>query len=328
MVFTSPSSPRRSPLRVNEPAPYRFDGRPAAREFSADILAAARGDGHALATVNTFLRQAFSIGTSDLPGVAPTAALAPYAPFTATATPLWAAIARPAPFTGPAPFLAPYTQSVGGAIDGAAGNGVEPTGGTLAVGGNTLTPSLVTGSFHLNREVFDQREGNPYMSAAIWAEVERAYAAALESRAAAALAALSGTTNIALSGTGSTLVTALRNGLGVTIYRRAGALSNTLYTALVTANDSQGRPLLAPAPIDQGQADGVLIGNREFRFSDALTSTVSWVVNPDYTRGWATPPREIVMTSKAAPVSQVILGVVGYAAIQPGHPAGVVKLTY
>lgn len=62
----------------------------------------------------------------------------------------------------------------------------------VTIAGATVTPAPVSGRVHITREVADQG-GNPQVSGLIWAEFDRSFKIALETKTAALLAAVAGT---------------------------------------------------------------------------------------------------------------------------------------
>lgn len=82
--------------------------------------------------------------------------------------------------------------------------GVEPTATDLVtVTGATVTPAPVSGKAHITREVADQG-GNPQVSGLVWAEFERSWKIALETKTAALItAAMASITALATITTGT-----------------------------------------------------------------------------------------------------------------------------
>lgn len=323
MVFTTQAA------QVRESAPYRFDGRASRVEFSADIIAAARGDVPAHTRLNKFM-EAFAVGTANVPGLA-MKDMAPYTAEAAGVAPIWDAIGKPAPFNRANPFVVPDFGSASNLIDPTRTEGVEPTAATLVTGGGTLTPTAVMGHIDLTAEVADQRAASPIMSAAMWAEINRSYAEALEARAVALLTAIASPTTITLTtgATGATLVNAARAAVVALAHTRGGPAMRTafthpaLHTALATAADSAGRTLLPD--IADGRGDGVTLVGRPWRASPALTAA-SWLLDPDRVHGWATPPRDLLL--ERTKVSTVVLGVLGYSAEWVSRVGSVRKIAY
>ncbi|WP_088319502.1 hypothetical protein [Kineosporia sp. R_H_3] len=325
---------RTSTARVVEPSPYSFTGRPGSHEFSGDVLAFARGDGQAGTRLNAFIREAFAVTRADAVATARTGS-ATYLPESPYVTPLWSAIAKPAPFAGPEPFLVPTYATGSNLVDDTRAEGTEPAAAAITTGGPAVNATSVMGHVDLSRELSDQREGNPTLSAALWGEMRRSYDEALEARAAAALAAISSPTTIAVTAasTNATLVASLRSQLAPLAHIRGGAgmragfLHAALYQALVGAVDSAGQRLVPDAPTGDDEADGVVVLGRPLRAAWALP-TVSWLLDARYVHGWATAPRELMLDRSKGRVSTTVLGLVGYALVHVARPTYVRKITY
>lgn len=330
MTSTTLTSPR---ARVCEPAPYRFDGRPGAREFSADLYDFARGNGDAGERLNRFMSVAFAdTATENIPGLMPTPAAA-YVGATPYANPIWQVIAKPAPFTNSASFVLPNFSSDSN-LTGDHTESTEPVGGTLVTAGETITPGAISGRLDVSREVLDAGRTNPATSQALWQEMTRSYSESLEDKAAAVLEALVSPVTITLTtaAVDDVLVAELRGELAALAHDRGGNalhhgfLAPDLHIALMAAADSSGRPLLTEAPTDGGQADGVMVAGRPMRASWALTGTSSWLVDPSGVHGWATPPTRLEIDTKR--VSSIVVGIWGYAAVAVRPSTRVRKIEY
>lgn len=328
MVFTTPA-PHRAPARVNEPSPYRFDGTRGAHEFSRDVIAFARGDGAAGARLHDALPAVFGVATTDIPGGLPGPVVAPYTTLpTNYISPIWDAIARPVPWGDtPRPFIAPTLSSMTGAV-GDHVPGTEPTPGGYVTRGDTISPTPISGKLELDRTVWDMDLANPSMSAAMVAEMRRGYRVVLEARAAAALAAIASPTTIALTGTNvnAALTNQLRAAVvpGTLASMRRAFTGSKLHEALAAAVDTNGQLLLEPLNDDNG--DGVWMANRPWRYSPALASGVSWLLDLDAVHGYATPPTELRLDSSVT--SKPVLGIWGYAAVTIVNPTITRKITY
>lgn len=326
MVFTN----------VREPAPYRFDGQPGPYSFARDVIRwAVNGDPDAGARVNRALPAVFDVSTSGLPGTTQTRT-APYTPFPDQwISPIWDAIERPVPWgERPGPFIAPTLGSMAGAV-GDHIQGTEPTSGTYVSAGPTITPTPISGKLRLDRAAWDIAQNNPLLDQAMLIEMRRAYRVVLEARAATALAAIASPATIALTGTNvnAALTGQLRPAVvtGTLASHRRAFTGSKLHEALSTAVDANGQLLLQPLNDDLG--DGVWLANRPWRYSSQLPSGTSWLLDVDAIHGYATAPNEIRLDpgddgSGRGSVSQVTLGIWGYAAAVVVYPTNVRRITY
>lgn len=257
-------------LSVVEEPIYRFSGNvpaPSGYDFATDLLAAARfGDQAALKRVQDFtdghLGEAHFVDTGD----------------TAAANP---AQYRPDMFLGQAPVptsplfdtfraggLSDVTPFFHSKLDRAATTvgvadhveGTDPTDDDLViVTGATVTPEAVSGKVHITREVGDQG-GNPQVSGLVWAEFERSFKIACETKTAALLTAAAGgitslTAAIAAGADGQVAGLAIEKGLlGLQFIADGSRFTKAfghvdLYTTLATFENADGEkryPILNP----------------------------------------------------------------------------------
>lgn len=185
--------------------------------------------------------------------------------------------------------------------------GTEPTLTNLVTTtGATVTPSAVSGRVHITREAADM--GNPQVSALVWAEFQRSFAIALETKTAALLAgaAASATalTTIANAANGQAAGQALESGL-VSLQFEAngqrftkGFLHANLYALLATYENGDGEkryPIINPQ-----NRDG--ISGNKYSFIDvagyrmnpthslgaahASNANLSWLADPNAVHVW------------------------------------------
>ncbi|WP_406046578.1 hypothetical protein [Kribbella sp. NBC_00889] len=276
-----PVGPGSAQFQVVEEPIYRFagvEGAPSGFDFATDLLAAGKdGDGAALARLQKFTTERLSPQFADQPTT--TADVAAVNP----------SVYRPDMFLGQAPVpasplydffhkggLTNVTPFFWSKLDrantdiGVADHveGVNPESRDLVtVAGATVTPAPVSGRVHITREVADQG-GNPVVSGLAWAEFERSFKIALETKTAALITAgLAGVTPLATIATGTTGVNAglaVEGGL-VDLqfipdgYRFARAFGHVdLYKALALAVNGSGDkiyPILSPQNRDGQAAD-------------------------------------------------------------------------
>lgn len=199
-------------LHVTEEPIYRFSGTtpaPSGFDFATDLHAAAiEGDKAALKRIQDFTYEALN---GHGPKFVDTADVAPASPNQY----------KPDLFLGqaPVPTSPLYDFFHKGGLDSNQPffhtkldrantdvavqdhtEGVDPTDDDLVIAtGATVTPSAVSGKVHITREVAD-RGGNPQASALVWAEFDRSFKIALETKTAALITAVAGSVT-ALTGT-------------------------------------------------------------------------------------------------------------------------------
>lgn len=212
---------------VTEEPVYRFSGTtpaPSGHDFATDMLAAANGDGAALVRLREFTAEHLSgpefvttTGTASVnpPQYRPDMFMG-QAPI--PASPMFDTFSK-GTIKDVTPFF--HTKLDRTATTVAVANhteGVEPTLTDLVTAsGATVTPAPVSGRVHITREVADQG-GNPQVSALVWAEFERSYKIALETKTvalvtAAAASITSLTSAIAAGANGAVAGLAIEEGL-------------------------------------------------------------------------------------------------------------------
>lgn len=257
-------------LSVTEEPMYRFSGTEAAPsgfDFATDLLNAARfGDKEALKRVQEFTDQ--NLG-------------APKFADTGDVGSVNQSTYRPDMFLGQAPTPASPmydTFHVGGLSDikpffhskldrantdvGVHDHveGVEPAPDDfVTASGATITPSAVSGKVHITREVGDMG-GNPQISGLVWAEFQRSFKIALETKTAALIAASAGSISalggaIAAGANGAVAGQAIEAGLlGLQFLPDGSRFTKVfghvdLYTLLGTYENADGEkryPILNP----------------------------------------------------------------------------------
>lgn len=332
--------------QVAEPLPYRFDGRrgPNGYDFSTDVFNAARSrDGEAQERINKFMEQAFAVATGDVDELNPTRQRPDlWVDQKDYVTPIWDSINK-GTIEDATPFALPKFNSASGLV-GDHTQGTEPTPGAYTTTGQTITPGAISGKVEINREVIDQG-GNPQVSSILWAQINRNYREALESKGAALLNGLTtGLTTITITtgATNKTLAAAVRAALAPLQFVRGGfrfrdlKLQVDLYTALSSAQDDTGRPLFPS--VAAMNADGTaaaffasleingLMGMPAWALGATSTgSSKSWLYDRNDVHGWATPPRRLDFEYQ---VKSVDLGVFGYQATAVTDITGVRAVAY
>lgn len=187
-------------FQVREEPMYRFSGTipaPSGFDFATDLLAAAQGDSAARARLMEFTQERAAaagpafVDTTDVAQVNP----AQYRPdlFLGQApvptSPLFdfftkGGLANAQPFYWSKLNRASTTVGMDDHVEG-----VDPTPGDLVVQtGATVTPEAISGQAFITREVGDMG-GNPNVSGLVFAELERSFSIARETKTAALLAA-------------------------------------------------------------------------------------------------------------------------------------------
>lgn len=243
--------------QVNEPAPYRFDGRAGEHDYSTDLFAFARGDseaGQRLAAFNESIDFA-AVTQANVTALQPTY----YRPDLYTAPPQHKTPIADALTTGDlssgVPFIIPVFGTSANMVNTHV-EGTEPgTDAGFTTSSMTVTPGALDGLVEVTREVVNAG-GNPQTSALIWAEVQRQWAIARESNAAAVLTGSAATElGAAFAGTevDTALTTALESKLSTLAfsdYAFAYAFGHIdLYGKLNAAKDGNGRkvyPIINP----------------------------------------------------------------------------------
>lgn len=330
---------------VREPLPYRFDGLRREHDFSTDLFAAARhSDGAAQERLDKFMKAVFAdVSTGDVNELNPDRQRPDlFVDQKEYMTPMWDAINKGS-LMDATPFTLPKFNTASGLV-GDHTESTEPTAGTYTTTGQTITPGAVSGKVEITREVMDQG-GNPQVSGIIWAAIMRAWFEALEAKAAAVLTAgAASITDIALTTAAADddLVNEVTAAFAALQYTRGGFrmrdffVQVDLYTRLVNAIDSTGRPLLPVlgAQNTSGSADplfgAVAIGGTVARPAWALAATSgnsanSWLLDRGDVHGWASTPQRLQFEYQ---VKSVEVGVWGYQATAITDYTGVRQVTY
>ena len=341
---------------VTEPANYVFDDsgnlNNGKYDFGIDVVRASNSRYFDLAAkqrVDEFLSVAFDVVTSNVNELAPTRNVARYVDKRDYRSPVFEAL-RKGTVTqmnggGITPFQWPVYSSSSGLV--AAGTeGTEPSSGTYVTTLGTVTPTTLRGKAKISREMWDAG-GIPNVGNVIFGQMVRDYQEALEASVIATLDAASPTslgTFTVGGGTGkATLVAELRSYLAALNYVRGGFSQGVLfaqidlYAALVAAADTTGRPIF-PA-IGPTNADGTAAGKWGSiningvqvipAWGLAATGSVpasSYLVDTTAVDAWADAPTRLDLAQ--AEVSNVYLGIWGYAASVINDIAGVREVIY
>lgn len=343
-------------FEVREEPIYRFSGHtpaPSGFDFATDMLAAANGDGAALARVREFTAERLGprfVDTTDTAAVNPSQ----YRPdmflgqAPVPASPMYDFF-RKGTLSDVTPFF--HTKLDRTATTVSVANHterVEPTDTQLVTAtGATVTPAPVSGKVHITREVADQG-GNPQVSALVWAEFERSYKIALETKTTALLAAAAAsitslTTAIAAGADGATAGAAIERGLlglqfladGSRFEKAFGHVD--LYTVLATFENADGEkryPIINPQ-----NRDGVT--GAKYSFIDiagyrmepgtslggtSAAASLSYVADPNAVHVWNSGLQRLEKLQEK--VEGWDLGVFGYFAGLVYDVTGLRKISY
>lgn len=333
-------------FEVREELPYRLDGRKGAHEFSSDVFASIRhNDGEAKQRLQTFMREAF-VSKANVATINPSRQRPDlFVDEKNFSTPLWDAVNK-GTIEDSTPFILPNFTSASNVVADHT-EGTEPTAGTYVTGSQTITPAPMSGKFPLVREIVDQG-GNPQLSQIIWAKIRRAWAEALESKVATLLNASSASSiTITTAAVDAALAKEFRTKLAALQFVRGGFRFNSLplhvdlYTAMIGAQDTTGRPLFPFVDGAQqsdnsagtsGAAWGAiraagLVGVPSWALgSSGTVSASSFLFDTADVSGWATEPRDLNLADQD--VANVYIGVWGYQATAVTDVTGVRKLAY
>jgi hypothetical protein len=353
-----------------EAAPYRFD-RDAnlipgpEHDFSADLVRAMRDKDHAAyqralgfmreMTVGhrygMQLHQFADVDRADLAGVNPVQNRPDlYVDQRDYAYPLTRATRRGS-LDNITAFVLPKFNSASGLV-AAHTEGVEPTGGTLAVTTQTITPTAKSGAIDMTREAWDQG-GNPQATAIIWRQFLRTWNEALEQGVATFLNTLTAATDITLTAgaTNKALAKAWRTAVARLQFARGGAeqfdvmaAEQELYVAMAVAETDDGEPIypmIGPTNRDGTaqrrfrslEADGVTISPAWALASTAGSPNNSWLFDSTTVHTWDTGPQRLEFPGidadgDYAPVAYVRLACWGYQALANTDINGVRQVIY
>lgn len=172
-----------------------------------------------------------------------------YVPNLSYTRPLFDAVSK-GPLADATPFKLPkFSSATGLAATGT--EGVNPSGGTIDLTDQTITPTSVVGLFQMTREIV--MGSNPALDVIAAAEMQRAYEEEIETRIAALFNGITASTLGAtgsVDGDGVDLVQALKLQLATAHFRRGGNRLDRLvseqdaYVAAANAVDTNNRPLL------------------------------------------------------------------------------------
>lgn len=344
-------------FEVKEEPIYRFSGTtpaPSGHDFATDLLAAANGDGAALSRVKEFTADRLAgpafVDTTDTAAVNPSQ----YKPdmflgqAPVPASPLFDTFSK-GTISDVTPFFHTKLDRTNTTV--AVANhteGVEPTATDLVTAtGATVTPAPVSGKVHITREVADQG-GNPQVSGLVWAEFERSYKIALETKTAALLTAAAAsitslTTAIAAGADGAVAGAAIERGLLGLQFLADGSRFTTafghvdLYTALATYENTDGEkryPIINPQNRDGITGDKysfIDIAGYRMHPGTSLGATSaaasnSYVADPNAVHVWASGLQRLEKLQEQ--VEGWDLGVFGYFAGLVYDITGLRKIAY
>jgi HK97 family phage prohead protease len=343
--------PRRGPVQVVEPEPYRFGAAPdggqtllkGSHEFSTDAFAFFNGDKAAGDRIGAFLATAFDVVTSNVNELSPTLNRpGMYVDQRDYKYPLWNRTNK-GTLTDVTPFTFPKFSSASGLV-GNHTEGTEPSSGTFVTTSDTVTPTPVSGKMKISRETIDQG-GNPQVTALIWRQMTKAYYEALEAYVVALLDAASPTAIALTAGggtTGQTLYSELRKAIARLQFIRGGFTFTDafaqidLYLAMVDARDNDGRPLFPSInPANAAGTSGPRLASLDMdgvpfhpEWALAATGSVvasSYLIDPDSVWAWASNPRELRFEYE---VANLYMGLWGYKAAVITDLTGVREITY
>lgn len=333
-------------LHVQQPPMYRFDGYRGEHEFSTDLFDALKGNRDAHARIDQFIGQQFATASTDVGALNP-ARHRPdlYVDSDPVVTPVYEALYKGG-LTDATPFVAPKFSSATGLVSDHV-EGTEPTSGNWKATSQTVTPGAVSGEVDITREVIDAG-GSPQVSGLIWAEIQKAYDTALETKSAALLndATITITelgTAPAVGSADDILVGTLTANLGTLPFLPYGSSfgSNVLthvdlYTAMLAAQDADGRKLLpvkGPVNSDGSAGDRLqsidLAGYKHVPTASLGATGVnqkSYTFDSSFGGVWASNAQRISLNPSVAYGARV--GVFGYVATAVLNAARIRKITY
>lgn len=336
---------RTAQFEVNEDPLYRFDGLRGDHDFSTDMIAGAKGDGEALNRVQEFMSAEFAVTQANVAPLNPDRQRPDlYVDQLDYVTPVFDSINKGA-IADNTPFVLPKFASSAGLV-GDHTEGVEPTPGSLTAGGQTITPSAVSGKIEVTREAFDQG-GNPQLSGIIWKQMRREWREALE---AASVTMLNGLTvaevTLTAGAVNDALASELEGALADLQFVRGGMrlrdfkVEKGLYKALTNAVDSTGRKLYPT--IGASNATGTtsqffgsidiagLLGVPAWALPAGIEGTPdipgkSYLYNRDDVHAWASTPQRLEFQYQ---VKSVEIGLWGYKALAATRTDGVRRINY
>lgn len=316
--------------QVREELPYRFDGTGGEHGFLEDIkMAYSSGDNDARQRLDTFFDEAFAVTTTNIASLAPTQNRPElYVPNLSFTTPLYDLVSK-GTIEDKTPFTVPRFSSSSDLV-GDHAEGVEPTPGAFSATNQTVSPAPMSGKIEINREVWDQG-GSPQADGIIWGEMLNAWFEAREAKIAARLATTA-TSELNLAGAvDGPLQTALTNYLAGLQFVRGGnrftalASDSKLFSAVIAAKDSAGRPLfpaLGPSNANgqvSGGFDRANIGNQAVVAAWALAqgaNTRSYNFVPSSVWCWASAPKRFTFEYQVKSIDMAIWGYVGTAILR------------
>jgi phage head maturation protease len=352
--------------QVTEPLPYRFSHNAGSNvpgtqryvfhrgehDFSTDLYGlinrtiTGEAADRAERRVNTLVRAAFDVDTTDTSGLTPKVQRPDmWYPQRDYSTPLWDLVNSGTLADG-TPFELPKYNSSSGLVS-AATEGTEPAPGAFTVTTQTITPTQLWGKVEITRQAI-RRGGNPQTSGVIWEQMLRSYFEAREAAVATFLATLTAATDITLTvATGAsdatedrTSVSDLEAALAALQFVRGGnnftaaAAQQDLFALLARVKDTAGRPLYPM--INPQNSDGtkaslyktIDVGGTTFVPAWALGAggqtnpTNSWLFDPAVVRGWASQPDRLewdfgasVQTNNVTQLALVTMGIYGDIAL-------------
>lgn len=335
--------PAGTPLVSVTEHPYAFDADRAhfvaggSHEFSADVIAASRGDREAGDRALGFVQEQFAVAQINVQTALPAqASKISYVDRREYAFPLTSALGKGSLANG-SPFAFPRFNSAAGLV-GPHTEGVEPTPGSFSTTSQTVTPRAMSGKVEITREVWDQG-GSPQLSGLIFAKMVKGYYEAAEALIVAELTAQAANiTDIALTagGANKALVAELTGALADLQFVRGGfafdvlAAQAGLYRALATAADDAGRPLLpASGPSNANGSAGARFGSLDVNGVRTVPtwalSADSWLIDSSSVHAWMTTPQRLDFQYRVAFVDMAIWG---YQATAVSDTAGVRQITY
>ncbi|MEV4384386.1 phage portal protein [Micromonospora sp. NPDC049580] len=338
--------------QVNEPAPYRFDGRGnimrGSHDFSSDLILGLKGkDPAAYDRALSVVQERFDVSRAFDTDRADTAGLNPnkqrpdmYVDQRSYRYPVWEAINK-GTLTDVTPFVFPKFNTASGLVNNHT-EGVEPTPGTFTVTTQTVTPTAVSGKAEITREVWDQG-GNPQVSGLIWRQMEKGWYEALEAAAVAVLDAATPTAIALTAGVkDDVLADELTAAMVLLQFVRGGFSMDNLFTqvdlykALAAAEDTTGRPLF-PA-LGPANASGTSRARWSALDINGIAALPAWALaasgsivassylfDSESVHGWASAPQRLDFEYQ---VKSVDVAIWGYKATAISDLAGVREITY
>ena len=253
--------------------------------------------------------------------------------------PLVEAVAQ-APISDATPFTVPRFVSATGASQDVAAEGVNPAPAVIATELVTVTPKAVSGIYDASRELVDSSGGGVAIDTIALAAMRESWAQQTENRLATELKAAGNGTDVPLgaSPTSAAALTAImKEAIALANRRKAPptriAADAVAYSALATANATDGRPLLPWSAYTTSNVAGrteAILGANIMGIGAELAWALSLVIvilERGSVYNFESPAQTFTFPEVIGP-AQIRFAIFGYQACRVLRPAGVSRLTY